>query len=383
LILLKRDSYNQENIDSAVEAVFKHFGGAESFIKPGDKVLLKVNLVAGREPGRRVTTDPSVVRAVARVVLEAGGYPLVADSPGIDNFDRAAQTAGIADVARELGVSCIELTSPVPLPSAPDASFHKIEVARQVLESDLIINLPKMKTHAQMLLTLGVKNLFGCVVAQRKAEWHYSVGLRRELFASLLLDIWNGVRQAHGGKVLTILDGVIGMDGYGPTNGKPFSYGVVAGSWDALTMDFQLCRMMGVRLEDYPLWQAARARNMPQCDLDEKDLEGDFAPSHVWKGLDIPKLNSLSFVPALSWLPFGGMLEQALTSRPVHRPDRCIGCGKCASVCRARAITLHDKRLSFDYKKCIRCYCCHEMCPVDAVAFKDGLLMKAMRFLKK
>lgn len=373
LLLLRRNGYDREGMDSAVRAVFDHFGGVGSFVSPGGRVLLKVNLVAGHEPERRATTDPSVVRAVARLVMDAGGRPVIADSPGIDSFARAARKAGFMDVAEELGIPCVGLTDPVPLPASPDASFHKIEVARLALESDLVINLPKMKTHAQMLLTLGVKNMFGCVVAQRKAEWHYSVGLRREAFASLLLDIWNGVRPA-----LTILDGVIGMDGHGPTNGAPFPCGVVAGARDALAMDFWLCRMMGVRLEDYPLWRAAAARNMPQCRLNDDDLAGDFPPDHVWQGLNVPKLDSLSVIPGLSRLPF---LERALASRPVHRPDRCIGCGKCAAMCQARAIAQHGKNLTFDYARCIRCYCCHEMCPVNAIEFRDGLLRKLMKRL--
>jgi uncharacterized protein (DUF362 family)/Pyruvate/2-oxoacid:ferredoxin oxidoreductase delta subunit len=374
VLLLRRDGYGQEGIDSAVEAVFEHFGGVRKFVEPDAKVLLKVNLVAGHEPTRRVTTDPSVVRAVARLVLKAGGRPVIADSPGIDNFLRAAQKAGLTDVAKELGIPCVELRDSLPLPLDPSASFRKVEVARQILESDVVINLPKMKTHAQMLLTLGVKNMFGCVVGQRKAEWHYNVGLRRELFASLLLDIWNGIRPA-----LTILDGVIGMDGFGPTNGNPFPYGVMAGAQDALTMDFWLCRMMGARLEDYPLWQAAALRRMPQCRLDENDLAGDFPAAHVWKGVNIPKLYSLSLLPALSKLPFGRILEQALTSRPVHRPSLCVECGKCAAICPANAVVLRNKTLTFDYGKCIRCYCCHEMCPADAIEFKDGLLMKITR----
>jgi ferredoxin len=137
--------------------------------------------------------------------------------------------------------------------------------------------------------------------------------------------------------------------------------------------------MMGVRLEDYPLWQAAAARGLPQCNLDENDLAGDFPASHVWEGLEIPKLDSLNLVPAMSKLPFAKTLEQALMSRPSHRPDRCIGCGKCAAICKAQAISINGKKLVFDYGKCIRCYCCHEMCPVDAIDFQEGLLMKLMK----
>jgi uncharacterized protein (DUF362 family)/ferredoxin len=374
VLLLKRSGYGQAGIDSAVEEVFDFFGGVGQFVAPGARVLLKVNLVAGHEVERRVTTDPSVVRAVGRLVLRAGGRPVIGDSPGIDNFQRAAEKAGLADVGRELGIPCTELTDPVPLPTLPGASFHKIEVARLALESDVVINLPKMKTHGQMLLTLGVKNIFGCVVGQRKAEWHFNVGFRREKFASLLLDIWKGI-----GPALTLLDGVVGMDGYGPTSGRPFPYGVVGGARNALAMDFWLCRMMGVPLEDYPLWRAARGMR-----LEEGGLAGDFdflpAGAPVWQGVNIPRLQSLSLLP--TFLPFGKKLEQALTSRPVQRPKLCAGCGKCASICPAEAISLRDKTVTFDYKKCIRCYCCHEMCPAAAIEFKDGLLMKAARYWK-
>lgn len=376
VLLLRRQNYDQKDIEDGVKSVFDHFGGVTRFIKPGDKVLLKANLVAGYAPERRVTTDPSVVRAVAETVLNAGGHPFIADSTGIDAFPGAARKAGFASVAEELKIPCVELTDPVPLPHSENASFQKIEVARAVLDADVIINLPKIKTHGQMLLSLGIKNLFGCVVAQRKAEWHYSVGLRRELFAALLLDIWNGVRPA-----LTIMDGIVGMDGHGPTNGKPYAFGILGGSEDALAMDFWLCRMMGIPLEDYPLWQAAKLRHLPECDLNEQDVAGDFSSAHVWKNIDIPKLDSLRLLPAIPF--FGKALEQALTSRPIHRPERCIGCGKCVSICKAGAVTLHDKRLIFNYKKCIRCYCCHEMCPTSAIDFRDGLIRKFTKLLGK
>ena len=378
VLMLKRESYEQHGIDSAICALFDHFGGIGNFIKPGDNVLLKVNLVMGGKPERSITTHPSVVRSVARAALDAGGRPIIADSPGIDSFARAARKSGFSDVANELGIPCVELTDPVHLPIAPGASFHKIDVARRALESDVIINMPKMKTHGQMLLTLGVKNMFGCVVAQRKAEWHHSVGMDREMFASLLIDIWNGLRPA-----LTIMDGVIGMDGYGPSSGNSFPYGVIAGARDALTMDFWLCRMLGVKYADFPLWRAASKRQMPQCALDEEDLAGDFPAAHRWNGVNIPKLCSMSVLPFLSLIPFGRALEHSLMSRPSHVANLCVACGKCAAVCKSDAISQNGTKLTFNYKKCIHCYCCHEMCPVRAIEFRDGFLRRLMKFLRR
>ncbi len=374
LLLLRRNGYDSSGVDSAVGSAFAHFGGIGRFVRSGDRVLLKVNLVAGHPPERRVTTDPAIVRSVARQVLDAGGRPLIADSPGIEAFLPAAERAGLMDVARELGIPCLELTDPVPLPTAPNASFRKIEIARQVLEADAVINLPKMKTHGQMLLTLGVKNLFGCVVGRRKASWHYDVGLNCERFAELLLDIYFGIAPS-----LTILDGIVGMDGAGPTSGAPKPYGVVAAAEDALVLDFWLCRMMGAALEDFPLWLAAKKRGLPQCELHEDDPLGDFPPGHVFAETDIPTPRSLRLLPRL---PFPRLWERALTSRPVHVSSLCIGCGRCEAVCAAGALKHADRVLRFDYGKCIRCYCCHEMCPVRAIAFRESPLVRGFRFLE-
>ncbi len=373
LLLLRRTRYDAPDVDSAVRSAFEHFGGVSRFVKPGGRVLLKVNLVAGHPPERRVTTDPAIVRSVARQVLEAGGRPFIADSPGIESFTPAAERAGFMDAARELGIPCVELTDPVPLPAVPGAVFRRIEVSRLALEADAVINLPKMKTHGQMLLTLGVKNLFGCVVGRRKASWHYDVGLSCERFAELLLDIYFGIAPA-----LTILDGIVGMDGAGPTSGAPHPYGVIAAAEDALALDFQLCRMMGADLEDFPLWTAAKKRNLPQCALDETGLAGDFSPDHRFHGTNIPTPRSLRLLPRL---PFPRLWERALTSRPVHVPSLCVGCGRCEAVCAAGALKHSCRTLRFDYKKCIRCYCCHEMCPVRAIVFRESPVVRGLRAL--
>lgn len=377
LLFLRQNSYSQGEINIAVKKIFDHFGGIGRFVRPGGTVLLKVNLVAGHVPERRVTTDPAIVRSVAVQVLEAGGRPVIADSPGIESFSSAAEKAGFSAVARELGIQCIELIDPVPIPHCSEnskVSFHRIEAARLALEADAVINLPKLKTHGQMLLTMGVKNMFGCVVGQRKAEWHYNVGLSRDLFASLLLDIYNGIKPC-----LTIMDGVIGMDGAGPTSGNPYGYGLIVGAEDALSMDFWLCRMLGVPLENFPLWRAAKKQNMPQCELKPEDLAGDLGPEHSFKDVDIPSLRSLRMLPRL---PFSSFFEKLMASRPVHVPTLCIGCGRCEAVCAAGALKHKNRKLTFDYSKCIRCYCCHEMCPVKAVDFKDSFLVRLMGVVK-
>ena len=368
--IISQKNYEQSQIDSAVRRVFDHFGGVSEFVKKGERVLLKVNLVAGHEVSRRVSTDPAIVRAVAKLVLSAGAAPFIADSPGIDSFNRAAEKAGFTQIARELGLECHELTDPVDLPPSESAEYKHIQVSKYVLEADKIINLAKLKTHGQMYLTMGVKNLFGCIPGRLKAGWHYNVGLNREKFAGLLLDIYAGVRPTF-----TLLDGVIGMDGDGPTSGDPYEFGIIAGTVDALTMDLWLCRMLGAKLEDYPLYLAAKRRGLPQCELDPSDVEGDIPAEHVFPNVKIPKTRSMRLLPAI---PF---LERWMTSRPVHIPQLCIGCGRCAAICAAGALRHENKHLYFDYGKCIRCYCCHEMCPVKAIEFRESKLVKLVNIL--
>lgn len=360
----RQENYNQLEIDEAVRKSFNAFGGIERFISSGDKVLLKVNLVSGHDITRRVTTDPSIVRAVARQVLEAGAAPFIADSPGIDNFHRAAEKAGFVQVANELGIECKELTDPVNLPVKDEADYKKIQVSKYVIEADKIINLAKLKTHGQMYLTMGVKNLFGCIPGRLKAGWHYNVGLNREKFAALLLDIYNGVRPTF-----TILDAVIGMHGDGPTSGDPYNFGYIIACEDALKMDMWLCRMLGAKFEDYPLYMAAKKRNYPQCNLNPDDLAGDITPDKIFPDVKLPKTRTMRLMPKL---PF---IERLMTSRPVHIQNLCIGCGRCAAVCAAGALRHENKHLHFDYGKCIRCYCCHEMCPVKAIEFKESWLV--------
>ncbi|MBR0234637.1 MAG: DUF362 domain-containing protein [Synergistaceae bacterium] len=363
IFFLSQQNYDRIEIYNAVKKIFDYFGGVGNFVKNGEKVLLKVNLVSGHEIKRRVTTDPSIVYAVAKLILEQGAVPFIADSPGIDNFKTSAEKAGFMDVARELNIECKELTDPVDLPIKNEADYHKIQVSRFVLEADKIINLPKLKTHGQMLLTLGVKNLFGCIPGRLKAGWHYNVGLNREKFASLLLDIYKNINPCF-----TLLDGIIGMHGEGPTSGEPYNFGILAGTQDALSMDFHLCKMLGAKFEDYPLWLAAKKRNFPECELNYDDVVWEPA-SHIFPDVKIPKTQSMRLLPRL---PF---LERLMTSKPVHIPNLCIGCGRCEKICAAGALKHENKKLYFDYKKCIRCYCCHEMCPVKAIEFKESKLL--------
>jgi uncharacterized protein (DUF362 family)/Pyruvate/2-oxoacid:ferredoxin oxidoreductase delta subunit len=372
--LIRCETYDRLLVERSVRKALDPFGGMAAFVKPGDRVLIKPNLLSARSPEKRITTDPEVVRAVAILVAQAGGKAFIGDSPAIEPFRRVAFKTGMEEVAREVGVDLLELTQPTRVRAPEGTVFKNLELAFQVLDADVVINLPKLKTHSQMLLTLGVKNLFGTVVAQRKAEWHFMAGVDRDVFASLLLDIYQVVKPA-----LTILDGVWGMEGHGPSNGSPRAFGLIAAAEDAVALDVGICRLLRVPLETFPVYRSAKMRGIGETDPSRIAFEGDAAESFRNGGIQVPRLDSLGLLPSV----FDRLTKRYLVSKPVQEMEACAGCGQCAEICPAGAIGLRSRKAAFDYDLCIRCYCCQEICPQNAIHFKKGLLVRLLNRLKR
>jgi uncharacterized protein (DUF362 family)/Pyruvate/2-oxoacid:ferredoxin oxidoreductase delta subunit len=370
--LIKCQSYEEPGLGRALELALQPLGGISAFVKPGQQVLLKPNLLGAAPPAKCHTTHPALVKAVGRLIQKAGGGLIIGDSPAIDPFKKVARVTGLGAAAAELGVPLVELKQPTAVSTPEGSVFASLEIAKQALDAEVVINLPKLKTHGQMLMTLGVKNLFGTIVAQRKAEWHHMTGLDRELFASLLLDIHNLVNPA-----LTILDGVWGMEGNGPSNGPPRNYGLIAASPSALYMDLAVCRTLGIPLKRLPIYRAAVKRGLVQEDLSGLELYGNDPAVFHAPGLDIPKLDTMHILPA--WTD--SFTRRYMISKPVQKPGQCEGCLKCQRICPAGCIEFEGKKARFDYEACIRCYCCQEVCPQDAIGFKKGLIVKVLNTL--
>jgi uncharacterized protein (DUF362 family)/Pyruvate/2-oxoacid:ferredoxin oxidoreductase delta subunit len=361
-------------LQTAVKKCVDLMGGISRFVKPGNSVLLKPNLLGARQPEKRITTDPSFVKAVAKIVLDEGGIPIIGDSPAIESFKRVAAKTGMALIAEELGIKLVELKNPTLVRLSNDSVFKNIEIASQALEADVVINLPKLKTHSQMLLTLGVKNLFGTVVAQRKAEWHHMAGVDRDTFASLLLDIYRAVKPE-----LTIMDGIWGMEGHGPANGEPRQLNLIMASIDPVAMDMVICHLLGVPARSFPLYRAAKARGIGETDMNNIDVKGEQLDSLNIKDFKIPTLDSLGILPDR----FDWFTKRFLVSKPVQDSKNCKSCGQCEEICPANVMELQEKNIVIDYDNCIRCYCCQEICPEDAIQFKKGGLVKLLNLFHR
>jgi uncharacterized protein (DUF362 family)/ferredoxin len=300
-------------------------------------------------------THPLLVKTVVEYALERGAHVLVADSQAMGSFDRILKESGIREALRGLDVECRELRNSVPVDVGEP--FGKVEIAEDALMADVIINLPKLKTHSQMLLTLAVKNLFGCVVGLRKPQWHLRAGVDRERFATLLVRICATLKPAFN-----ILDGILAMEGPGPGKGGiPRPLGVIMASRDAFSLDAAVCKMLGISPDR--LFTHAVASRTGLVD-GAPEIIGDL-PSV--QGFKLPEIASMFFGPR----PIHGLMRQHLIQRPVIDMEACKTCLDCAKYCPARAISFEGKKPRFDYEQCIRCYCCLEVCPHGAMRAEE------------
>lgn len=357
----KTPSYDSELLRQAVAA---HFAAleVEKDLRPGMKVLLKPNLLAARKPAQAVTTHPALVQAVADWLRERGIEKVIlADSPGGPYNEgrlRSVYSASGMDRLIEVGLNLNTGAAPVAQPKGKYCrSFDIIDPVRQ---ADYIINLPKVKTHGMTVVSLGVKNLFGTIPGLEKPAVHYRYPGWEE-FAGMLLDLGELIAPA-----VTLVDGVLAMEGDGPSGGTTRELGYTFASRDMFSLDFFLAgEVMGLPPEGIPMLRQARERGL----VDESpvltgDPLGEIAP------FARPKTQSADFtgyLPGFLRKPVRAVAGKLLRPRPRVLGEKCIGCGRCAESCPQHIITIENGRAKIDRRKCISCFCCQEMCPAKAI----------------
>lgn len=376
-------SYDEGELDCALAAVLSHSYDWAGLWRGCSTVLLKPNLAAARAPDSAVTTHPAFIAAVVRAMRRGyGGRLLLGDSPVVSTATRVAAKLGLPQLLRAYGVEIVDFAETVEV--AGGGGFGPFDLARPMVEADLVINLPKVKTHGQMALTLGVKNLYGAFVGLAKTRWHLHTGRDEAMFARLLLELHR--RVAPG---LTIADGVVGMEGNGPTAGRARPLGLIAASTDALALDRVIAEILGFAMSHVPV--LAQAACLGRVDT-------AMARIHI-RGQPLSRFRPASWEPArpvacegtIIPRPLTRLLRHQLTTRPVFDHRRCARCGKCLQHCGPHALTLaprgrvdpgpaaSDQRIALDLDRCIRCYCCQEMCARGAVSVGEGPLLRLSR----
>ena len=237
----------------------------------GKKVLVKPNMLNERSPERGVTTHPSIVRAVTKWLLDAGAEVTVGDNPGAVGRganERCASGSGIADAA----LGCYANISQDGVAMEIKSRYtRQLVVSRAVLDADILVSLPKFKTHALTQITGAIKNMFGILVGGEKGRMHAVTGSYRN-FAEALVDIYQ-IRLPD----LVIMDAVVGMEGNGPSSGDLRQVGKIIASDDGVAVDAVMATMMGKRPEKIHMLKVAGQRGIGEIDVSKLNVVGELA----------------------------------------------------------------------------------------------------------
>ncbi len=367
-------SYDPDCIEERVLKALAPFGGMQGIVHPGDRVLIKINLLNDTAPDRAVVTHPSITRAVIRQVKDAGAIPIVGEQsgPGLKGITlRAFHASGTWDVCKHEGaqVAVFNIRGFKEQHCPGNTHLKSLFIARDVLEADRIIGIAKLKTHMQTLYTGAIKNYFGCIPLRDRKRAHLLSKYR--LFCEALVDIFYAV-----GPDFTLIDGVIGMEGMGPNRGSPKHTGVILAARDHVACDAVALHIIGVPPEAYPVLSNACQRKLGEYRLDHIRIEGE-DPSHCKTVYKLPPRYLRNPPRLLASLA----ATMASGGRPVVHQEFCQACGACAESCPVGAVTLGPKA-SIDPRRCIQCLCCMELCPYEAVYEESSMVVRTLRKIR-
>ena len=372
--ILRCEEYSLPEVKAVIARSLENIGGIEKFVHKGSKVLLKPNLLMKKRPDESVTTHPTIVQAVAELAAEAGGIVTIADSPGglynptilrglyrVCGIEAAAEASGAA-LNMDTGHTLAEYPQGVQAKSFP--------IINPILDTDVIINLPKLKTHMMMYYSGAVKNMFGAIPGVYKAEYHFSTP-EQDKFADMLLDLC-----ACTAPTISIMDGIWGMEGQGPSSGIPRKFGVILASADPYALDAAAINILGIKPTEALTISRAEERGIC-CTFDEIPLAGDDIGEFRISDLIKPPIGTPDFLKGFALTrPFAKQVNRMMSPKPKFYRDICIGCGDCAACCPANALTLKNKMVILKKKDCISCFCCQELCPKKAVHVKRNWVMR-------
>ena len=284
VVIIKCPDYDRLYLAKNIERAFSYFGGIESLVNKGEKILLKPNLLVKDTARSGITTHPFVVKAVADIVKTAGGLPLVGDSPAFGSVHQVAAACGLLPLLKKDNIPVVSFRA--------NRSFNdKIRITDTVRDFDKIINIPKFKAHSQMLFSGAVKNLFGLVSGKLKAWRHFKAHASHEKFSLMLLAIYEQVRPCF-----TIVDAIDIMEKKGPRGGPVRRAGLLFAGINCISIDRAICDVFGINPDRVPLLKAARKYGINGCRLRDIQIEGDdVSDVRSEKYLFPEELNDISF----------------------------------------------------------------------------------------
>jgi uncharacterized protein (DUF362 family) len=286
--LTRCSSYSADEVGKAIATQFELLGGLGKFVKAGNTVLLKPNFIAARPRHCATQTDPAIILETARLLKDIGARPVLGDSPAWGNVFGCVKKLEMEEPLRRLGVPVRQLSK--PRKCVIGKGNTKVGISAIALDADVVINLPKFKTHQQLVATFAVKNMFGTVSGKRKAVWHFAKGKHTEEFCRLLIEIYKFVKPA-----LTIIDAVTVMDGAGPIRGRARPLGWIIGGTDPIALEVICCKLVNLTAENLPIVKTARKIGFGCSDFDKIKIVGDTLPQTPCTDFELPELIPIRF----------------------------------------------------------------------------------------
>jgi len=372
------EDYDFDRLITIIDESVKNLGGWEKYIHPGDRVLVKPNLLTKKKPEEAITTNPVFIKALVVLLIENGASVVIGDSPG-GPFTNVLLTGvyratGMEAVANETGAVLNRNFGSFVANNPRGAIMKKLTMTDMINDVDKVICVAKLKTHAMMVYTGAVKNMFGLVPGVTKAEYHLNMP-DYENFADALIDTCLACEP-----VLSFIDGIVGMEGDGPAAGVPIHTGAVMASPSPYHLDLVACKLIGLTPNDVPMLRKMIDRGM----VDEAMLDIEFTCERLIN-FDVRPYTTPKSAGTLSSIDqsFPKFLKNFITrhiqTRPVFRDSLCNGCAICKEACPVDIVKMKNGKATVDYKDCIRCYCCQELCPRRAVAIYRPTLSKLLR----
>lgn len=368
------ETYDYDRVKASIECAINDLGGFSAYVEKGKRVLLKVNLLMKKKPEEATTTHPVFVKALADLLVEYGCEVLIGDSPG-GPFNKAS----LVPIYETCGYGAL-VTDKIKLnwnfgehEQHWDGKFlRRVIVVDMLRDVDYVISVSKFKTHGMMRFTGAVKNLFGVIPGLIKAEFHFKMP-KTEDFADALVDICEGVNP-----VLSFMDGIVGMEGAGPSAGNPVEIGLVLAAKNPHALDLAAVTIAGIEPETVPTLKAAAQRGLVTLDASKLNIVGADVEKSKLKAFETPEIRSVAFVDERfpKWLR--DIADKALKPKPVFIKEKCVGCGECARLCPPQTIEMINRFPKVHLENCIRCYCCQELCPKKAVEIHRPMFLKWM-----
>lgn len=336
-------------------------------INANSKVFIKLNCVGPFDYSLGITTHPVILKAVLELVKEKTNNIIVGDNPATRDITFTLKKCGLYDIIKQYDANIIDGKIFTKIYNDNPKIYSTFEVSKQMIDTDVLINLPKLKTHSLAYMTVAQKNFFGLIYGLNKSAWHVKANNPLE-FGDAINDLYGAFLQSFKDKVLVhICDGILGLEGEGPsTGGKPKKANAIIASYDAVSLDRVACELVHLDYKKLFINQIANERKYGEGNLENINILGD----------SLDEFKDINFIPPKDSLSNIGLkilkirfLRNLLLEHPIIDKNKCIKCGECAKICPPKTMTIKPKQTpSLKSINCIRCWCCAEVCPQNAIS---------------